>query len=170
VWKRKLATTKKVFGDDGFSTLQILLARQNEPGQLQQLACELNYGNSDVQYNAVAKLRDIGGWFSIEHLARFFDQRHMGDESVNNEQIRRRALEALSFVVAPLPVGADRPVIGDEDYTNGIASGKWMEWIERNRDSLMKLGPVSERIPESRKACTQVLQNDLSALGELHSQ
>jgi hypothetical protein len=53
------------------STLQIGLAKAGQVQQLQQISCELNFGDSSARFDAMRKVESVGGWFAISNMAEF---------------------------------------------------------------------------------------------------
>lgn len=161
VWKRDIQSVKELYGDGEFSMLQITLAREGEPEQLQQLACEADYGSRDVQYNAIEKLRSVSGWFSITLLsdlasssAKATNQQHSGDA------VEVHALEALLSMSPNSPFPESYP-LRTEDYSKDFAA--WKAWWDTNHDSLKSMQPTGGGIVESAAVCQRVLKDDLAA-------
>lgn len=156
-WQREIKAIKKINGSDRFSELQIILARDEQPEQLQQLACEVDYGGPDLQYATIMQLRSIGGWFSIRLLSRFLEE----DSKLKHQSKN----EALSYVLATLPwVVPDPPFAKlknpqrEDWFAEEIAT--WRDWLQQNHESLANLRPVGERIAVDEPTCRQVLKND----------
>ena len=56
---------------------QLALAKLGEKEQLQEIACEAEYGYASLQNSVVEhKLKYVGGWFSLNLLGRWLDERH----------------------------------------------------------------------------------------------
>jgi hypothetical protein len=53
------------------SLLQVGLAKAGQIQQLQQISCELNFGDASTRYNAMRKVQLVGGWFGISNMAEF---------------------------------------------------------------------------------------------------
>jgi hypothetical protein len=161
VWKRDIQSVKELYGDGEFSMLQITLAREGEPEQLQQLACEADYGSRDVQYNAIEKLRSVSGWFSIKllsDLAGYSAEETSQPRSVDAVEVH--ALEALFF----LPPNSPFPEsyrFRTEDYSKNLMA--WKEWFDKNHESLKNMPPTGEGIMESAEVCQRALKDDLAA-------
>jgi hypothetical protein len=161
IWKRDIQSVEELYGADGFSMLQITLAKQGEREQLQQLACEADYGSREIQYNAIEKLRSVSGWFSIKLLsdlagysAEEIGQQHSGDA------VEVHAMEALSSVSpnSPFPESYQ---LRAENYSKDFAT--WTEWLDNNRVALKSMQPTGEGIVQSAASCHRVLKNDLAA-------
>ncbi len=53
------------------SGLQVGLAKAGETQQLQQISCELNFGDATTRYDAISKVQSVAGWFAISNMAEF---------------------------------------------------------------------------------------------------
>lgn len=143
-----------------FEQVQTELAKLGEKEQLQQLQCEIDFGSPTVRTRSIVKLRAVSGWFSILALG------HLLEDNVHNLQpeqtlhntyppLRFQALQILPHVVPNPPVGE---VNFMRAYSNEAAV--WLEWLQKNRESLSKLEPTGIGLVHSEKVCREVLKND----------
>lgn len=152
---------------DDFENRQVLLAELGEPEQLQQILCELDYGDPPaVQVNAAGKLTSIGGWFSILAASRLLIddpkyKRGTSDVWGMYPSMREIALNTLPHLVSNPPLGEVRTGFGPSDHSKEVSI--WMEWLEKNHDSLRKLQPAGDDLQVSKSVCRNVLRNDLVA-------
>lgn len=148
-----------------FENRQVSLAQLGEAEQLQQILCELNFGDPvAVQKGATAKLQFTGGWFSIHAASKLLGDDPKYTQPIPNEfgiSMRVLALTSLPYMVSNPPLGEVRigPV---EPKDHSREAGIWLEWIEKNHDSLRKLQPVGDDVVVSEAVCRKVLKNDLA--------
>ncbi len=159
---RKIIKTERV---EDFQRLQAQLAQLGQQEQLQQILCEMDFGDPPaVRVNAIAKLSSVGGWFAVSSAAKFLGN--------NAEYIKPRsdlygiypslqaiALNALPHLVASPPLGEIPAKTSPMDYSSEIHI--WMEWLRNNRDSLVQLQPTGDGLVSSESVCRKVLQHDL---------
>lgn len=163
-WKEKLKKIKDGRNLADFEGIQIALAKEGESEQLQQIICELDFGLSDVQENALRKMRSVGGWFSINALSRFLtsDPRYMQtrpDDSPDQIFIplQFRALQILPLIV-PNPPLPEAQGFYQLDHSKEVEI--WRKWLHENRASLENLEPLASGVVSSVKVCKKVLRND----------
>jgi hypothetical protein len=53
------------------SLLQVGLAKAGQGEQIQQIYCELNFGDASMRCNALHKLESVRGWIAIHNTADF---------------------------------------------------------------------------------------------------
>jgi hypothetical protein len=161
------------FDDDDAGSAQMALAKFGEGEQLQEIACEANFGCPSIQYNIVThKLKYVQGWFSIEMLAGWLDENHkfqalFVDRPSDMLFTRPQdvALKVLPEIVPNPPPFSSEPHIVDwmsqnDDEKLAPVRQAWREWINKNEESLRKLTPLGDGLDLSRSACKRVLAND----------
>lgn len=155
------------------SLAQMALAKLGEREQLQEIACEANFGSSSIQYNTVThKLKYVQGWFSIDLLAAWLEENHkfkglLSDHwgDIVYKRPQDLALKVLPEIVPNPPPFSSEPQLENwmsrnEDEKLSPVRQAWHEWIYQNVDSLRKLTPHSEGIDASEIACKGVLAHD----------
>ena len=163
--KKELRAIKKIERKDDFERLQVQLAQMGETDQLQQILCELDFGDPPaVPINALSKLRSVGGWFSIHSTAKFLGddpaylQPH-SDPFGMHPSIQVVALVTLPHLVSNPPLDEIQIKYPPQDTTKEVRI--WREWLQKNHDSLSKLQPVGEGVVSSERVCREVLRHDL---------
>lgn len=152
---------------------QLALAKLGEPAQLQEIACEANFGSPSIQYNIVThKLKYVQGWFSIEILAGWLDENHkfqalFVDRPSDMLFTRPQdvALNVLPEIVPNPPPFSSEPhlvdwISGNDDEKLAPVRQAWREWINKNEESLRKLTPLGDGLDLSRSTCKRVLAHD----------
>jgi hypothetical protein len=152
---------------------QLALAKLGATEQLQEIACEANFGSSSIQYNAITqKLKYVQGWFSINLLDTWIEENHkfrrlLLDQWSDVVYARPQdlALKVLpEFVPNPPSFSSDPqlyyPMSGGDDEKLTPVRQAWREWIHQNEDSLRKLTPTGEGIDASEATCKGVLAHD----------
>jgi len=86
--------------------LQVGLAKAGETQQLQQISCELNFGNSSDRLDAMRKIESVGGWFAISNMAEFLkdDRRYTSVFGGGIGALQDYALQILPKLVPPPPL------------------------------------------------------------------
>jgi hypothetical protein len=151
-------------------TTQLALARLGEPAQLQEIACEAEFGNAEIQYLAVrSKMKYVDGWFSIYIMARWLNEDYKPryllksppSDMVYNPP-SQLALIALPELVSNPPLQAPSPLwlaTDNQEKLRPLRKG-WREWIEVNRATLSALRPGIDDLDLSETTCKRVLAKD----------
>jgi hypothetical protein len=159
--------------NDDAGSAQMALAKLGEKQQLQEIACEANFGSPSIQYNIVThKLKYVQGWFSIEILAGWLDENHkfqalFVDRPSDMLFTRPQdvALKVLPEIVPNPPPFSSEPHVVDwmsqnDDEKLVSVHKAWREWIHKNEESLRKLTPLGDGLDLSRSTCKRVLAHD----------
>jgi len=155
------------------SLAQMALAKLGERAQLQEIACEANFGSSSIQYDTVTrKLKYVQGWFSIDLLAAWLEENHkfkglLFDHGSDMVFMRPQglALKVLPEIVPNPPPFSSEPQLdfwiwrNDNEKLSPVRHA-WHEWVYQNVDSLRELTPHGEGIDASEIACKSVLAHD----------
>src|SRR5258708_4383816 len=163
--KKELRAIKKIDRKDDYERLQVQLAQMGETVQLQQILCELDFGDPPaVRINALGRLRSVGGWFSINSAAKFLGddpaylQPH-SDPYAMPPPLRFFARENFPNWLKNPP--RDKIQIKYPPQDTAKEAQIWREWLQKNHDSLSKLQPVGEGLVSSEGVCREVLKHDL---------
>jgi hypothetical protein len=152
---------------------QLALAKLGGREQLQQIACEVNFGSSQIQYLAVTrKLKYIQGSFSISLLARWIEENHKFKQLLldhRSDTVSPRpqdiALKVLPEIVPNPPPYSSEPHLdywmsrNDDEKLLPVRQA-WLDWIHQNEDTIRKLAPNTEGIDATEAACKEVLAHD----------
>jgi hypothetical protein len=147
-----------------FEAAQIEKARTGEHDQLQQLACETDFGTATVKYHAIKKLGKVGGQFSVVLLSQFLEDKTTNTGASSDSYgtyapLQYQALLVLPLVVPNPPVPLGRPWLGNDSEELGV----WKAWLKENRDTVRKLEPGENGIIRSETACREILKHDLAS-------
>jgi hypothetical protein len=140
------------------STLQMGLAKAGQVQQLQQISCELNFGDSSARFDAMRKVESVGGWFAISNMAEFLkkDPRYTSALGGGLAPLQDYALQFLpNLVPAPPPAPPQQILI---DHTKVIAI--WSDYLQSRHGSLRALPPTGEGVFTSEAVCVRVLKRD----------
>jgi hypothetical protein len=113
--KAQLSDPKSKLRDQA-GLIQIGLAKDGVREQLEQIICELDFGEPETQDIAYGKVNDIGGWFAIRTLARFLEDDPKYKETRSNGSFlslpwQDSALRSLPLLV-PHPPAQPPYVLG----------------------------------------------------------
>jgi hypothetical protein len=152
---------------------QLALAKLGEKEQLQEIACEANFGSPSIQDNVVThKLKYVQGWFSIGILAGWTEENHkfeglLVDRASDMLFTRPQdvALKVLPEIVPNPPPFSSEPHVDywmsrHDDEKLAPVRQAWREWISKNEESLRKLTPLADGLDISRSTCKRVLAHD----------
>lgn len=152
---------------------QLALAKLGEHEQLQQIACEAEFGSPSVRDQVVNwKLQYVQGWVSISVLTAWIEEDHVfsalltdhfGDVIYSRPQ--DLALKVLPEIVPNPPPYSSDPHLDDwiaqsDDQKLMAVRRAWREWIRENASSLRRLNPVDDGIDLSESTCKLVLSHD----------
>ena len=140
------------------SGLQVGLAKAGEIQQLQQISCELNFGDASTRYNAMRKVQLVGGWFAISNMAEFLRDipRYRSSFGEGLGPLQNYALQYLPELVPPPPPVPPQTFGLDNTKVIGI----WNDYLVAHHDSLTKLPPTGEGVNISEVLCKRVLKQD----------
>jgi hypothetical protein len=140
------------------SGLQVGLAKAGETQQLQQISCELNFGDVSIRYDAMRKLESVGGWFAISNMAEFLkkDARYTLALGGGLAPLQDYALQFLPNLVPPPPPAPPQHIL--IDHTKVLAI--WNDYLDSHYGSLSKLPPTGEEVVTSEAVCVRVLKRD----------
>lgn len=152
---------------------QLALAKLGEKEELQEIACEANFGSPSIQYNVVThKLKYVQGWFSISILVGWMEENHkfeglLVDRASDMLFTRPQdiAVKVLPDIVPNPPPFSSEPHLvdwmsGNDDEKLAPVRKAWRDWIKKNEESLRKLTPVGDGLGLSRSTCKHVLAHD----------
>jgi hypothetical protein len=149
---------------------QLALAKLGEPAQLQEIACEANFGSASIRYVAITqKLKYVQGWFAVSILANWIEDNPKRNQLLldrPSDEIFWRPQEVAFKIlpdVVPNPPNSAPPEswmeTRDEEKLAPLRQA-WREWINKNEESLHKLTPVGDGLDLSRSTCKHVLAHD----------
>jgi hypothetical protein len=140
------------------SGLQVGLAKAGETQQLQQISCELNFGDATTRYNAMSKVQSVAGWFAISNMAEFLRDvpRYRARFGEGLGPMQNYALQYLPELVPPPPPAPPQTFGVDNTKVIGI----WNDYLVTHHDSLAKLPPTGEGVNISEALCKRVLKQD----------
>jgi hypothetical protein len=157
--KAELSNPKsKLRGQEGL--IQLGLAKNGEREQLQQIACELYFGNQERQDNAYGKINDIGGWFAIRTLARFLEDDPQYKKTRWNGSFLSLSWQDSALRSLPLLV-PDPPAL--PPYVPGDHAGEvkiLRQYLRDHRESLEKIEPTGNGLVSSERECMEILRVD----------
>lgn len=109
------------------SLLQVGLAKAGQIQQLQQISCEMNYGDASARLAAMRKLESVGGWFAISNMAEFLknDPRYTSVFGGGLGLLQDYALQILPNLVPPPPPAPPQTQL--LDHTKVI--GMWHDYL-----------------------------------------
>jgi hypothetical protein len=149
---------------------QLALAKLGEKEQLQEIACEAEYGYASLQNSVVEhKLKYVGGWFSLNLLGRWLDEPHSIAPLVKEPRGDVIYLGHREYALTELPKIAPNPAaeVPPPLYLQTRAQEKlepyrqsWREWFQTNGDSLRNLQPTGKGIDISAATCKRALAHD----------
>jgi hypothetical protein len=149
---------------------QLALAKLGEVEQLQEIACEAEYGYASLQYMVVEhKLKYVGGWFYLNLLGRWLDEPHMVTALVEEPRGDDVYLGHRAYALMELPKIAPNPATGVPPilYLETQAQEKlepyrqsWREWFRANGESLKSLAPAGTGVDFTVATCKKVLKHD----------
>src|SRR5579862_527747 len=155
------------------TTAQAALAKLGEAQQLQEIACEANFGSNTIEYSAVNnKLNYVQGWFSINILATWLDETYQYKPILIDRRSHSTYLRPQDLALKFLPqIVSDPPPFSSEQNLYEWMSRRddqklvpvrreWQEWIRQNETTLRKLQPAGEGIDSSEATCKKVLTHD----------
>lgn len=148
-----------------YEQVQVTQAKNGNRIQLQELACELDFGTAVVQHNAIRKLGLVGGWFSINALSHLLsdDPQFTGSSSDaygTFAPLQYQALQTLPKTVSNPPISAEHPLL-IENHSSELKT--WTSWLKENQESLKKLEPTGDGVVVSAQQCRNVLSKDLAS-------
>jgi hypothetical protein len=140
------------------SGLQVGLGKAGETQQLQQISCELNFGDASTRYNAMRKVQLVGGWFAISNMAEFLknDRRYTSVFGGGVGPLQNYALQHLPELVPPPPPVPPQTFGLDNTKVIGI----WNDYLVAHHASLTNLPPTGESVNISEALCKRVLKQD----------
>ncbi len=155
--KEQLRNPKKKLHKET-TLLQVGLAKAGQAQQLQEISCELNFGDSSVRFDAMRKLDSVRGWFAISNMAEFLknDPRYTSVFGGGLGRPQDYALQILPNLVPPPPPAPPQAQL--LDHTNEITV--WHHYIDSHHDSLSRLPPTGEGVIVSEGVCEKVLRKD----------
>jgi len=132
------------------SLLQVGLAKAGQVQQLQQISCELNFGDPSARFDAMRKVESVGGWFAIRNMAEFLkkDPRYTATLGEGLAPLQDYALQFLSNLVPPPPPAPPQQVLIDHTY------------LQSHHGSLRALAPTGEDVVASEVVCGKILKHD----------
>jgi len=148
---------------------QLALAKLGEPEQLQEIACEAEYGYASLQSSAVRKLKYVGGWFSLNLFERWLDEPHSIVPLLNEPRGDAIYLGHREYALTELPRIAPNPAAEAPlpFYLQTLAQEKlepyrqsWREWFSTNGPSLRNLSPTGQGVDFTAATCKKVLVHD----------
>ena len=137
------------------SLLQVGLAKAGEVQQLQEISCEVNFGDASTRYNAMRKIKSVGGWFAISNMAEFLkdDPRYTSVFGDGLGRLQDYALQFLPDLVPPPPPVGPQPQL--LDHTKVIT--EWRKYLDSHHDSLRSLPPTGKGVVVSGPICEKLL-------------
>jgi len=140
------------------SGLQVGLAKAGEVQQLQQISCELNFGDSSARFDAMRKVESVGGWFAISNMAEFLknDPRYTSTLGGGLAPLQDYALQFLPNLVPPPSPAPPQTVL--IDHTKVIEV--WHDYLDSHHGSLSTLPPTGVGVVTSEAVCVRVLKRD----------
>jgi hypothetical protein len=140
------------------SLLQVGLAKAGQIQQLQQISCELNFGDASTRYNAMRKVQLVGGWFGISNMAEFLrdDPKYTKVFGEGLGPLQNYALQYLPELVPPPPPVPPQTFGLDNTKVIGI----WNDYLVAHHAALTTLPPTGEGVNISEALCKRVLKLD----------
>jgi hypothetical protein len=140
------------------SLLQVGLAKSGQVQQLQQISCELNFGDISIRYDAMRKLKSVGGWFAVRNMSEFLkkDTRYTSSLGGGLAPLQDYALQFLPDLVPPPPPLPPQHILVDHTKVISI----WNDYLQTHHDSLRALPPTGEGVVVSEASCLPVLRRD----------
>lgn len=165
--KSQLADPKSKLREQA-GLIQVGLAKDRVREQLQQIICELDFGEPEIQNIAYEKVNDIGGWFAIRTLARFLEDDPQYKKTRWNGSFlslpwQESALRSLPLLV-PSPPALPPYVPGD--HAGEVKSLR--QYLQDHRETLQKIEPLGNGLVTSKQACLQILKVDPAIPSQRH--
>jgi len=137
------------------------LAKDGVPEQLQQIVCELDFGEPEAQNSAYEKVNDIGGWFAIRTLARFLEDDPQYKKTRSNGSFlslpwQDSALRSLPLLVPNPP--ALPPYVPGGDHAGEVKILR--QYLHDHQETLQQIEPIGDGLVTSKQACLQILKAD----------
>jgi hypothetical protein len=150
---------------------QLALAKLGETQQLEEIACEANFGSASMRDDvATHDLPYLKGWFSISLLSNWLNETYKADDLLRDKpggdevflSPPELALKTLSKLLPDAPIPEPSPLWVQTRNQEKLAPLRqaWRDWISQNEESLRKLAPSGDGVDSSRPACKRVLAQD----------
>jgi hypothetical protein len=122
-----------------------VMAKPGERDQIDGIVCEVYDSDYRIQYLAVQKLRNVGGYASIKALARIMldappynSHPTIGDAIYSS--LRQYAVKALDQLVPELDV--PRGVLAGSELPTDDQVREWDNWIASHKEQFIHLEPT----------------------------
>jgi hypothetical protein len=166
--KAQLSDPKSKLRDQA-GLIQIGLAKDGVREQLEQIICELDFGEPETQDIAYGKVNDIGGWFAIRTLARFLEDDPQYKKTRWNGSFlslpwQDSALRSLPLLVPNPP--AQPPYVLGGDHTGEVKILR--QYLQDHQETLQKIEPIGDGLVTSKQVCLQILKADPAIPNRLH--
>jgi hypothetical protein len=142
------------------SLIQVGLAKDGVREQLQQIICELDFGEPEIQNIAYEKVNDIGGWFAIRTLARFLEDDPQYKKTRWNGSFLSLPWQDSALRSLPLLV-PNPPTL--PPYVPGYHMGEvkiLRQYLQDHQETLQKIEPIGDGLVSSKQTCLPILKAD----------
>jgi len=136
------------------SRVQIALAKLDETKELQEVFCEIDYGDYAVSKSAIeTKLPYIKGWYSAEIISGILDHRFAKDPKVPKHYADDLGVIPLSQLLLTGSISRIFPDAPTQGALGGTSPDLWRQYVKDHRSELMTMRPLAERVYFSASAC-----------------